>query len=222
MTAVESGLPDLARSSLDVAPDLLGLVLRRGVRAGVIVEVEAYGGEDDPASHAARGRTKRNGAMFGPPGLLYVYLVYGVHLCANVVCSPEGQAGAVLVRALMPLEGTAAMRSARPLAATDRDLCSGPGKPLRCAWHHLLRRRDELARRRSSHPRAGLCDATDCAHFWTSDRARAPSRDHQGGRSPVALRLRRSGRGQPPACGSGAPTSGGLPSGPGLIQEPGE
>lgn len=127
MTAVESGLPDLARSSLDVAPDLLGLVLRRGVRAGVIVEVEAYGGEDDPASHAAQGRTKRNGAMFGPPGLLYVYLIYGVHLCANVVCSPEGQAGAVLVRALIPLEGTAAMRSARPRAATDRDLCSGPG-----------------------------------------------------------------------------------------------
>ncbi len=127
MTAADSGLPDLARSSLEVAPDLLGLVLRRGGRAGVIVEVEAYGAADDPASHAYGGRTRRNAAMFGPPGLLYVYLIYGMHLCANVVCSQEGQAGAVLVRALMPLEGTAAMRSARPLAATDRDLCSGPG-----------------------------------------------------------------------------------------------
>jgi DNA-3-methyladenine glycosylase len=127
VTAADSGLPDLARSSLEVAPDLLGLVLRRGGRAGVIVEVEAYGAADDPASHAYRGRTRRNAAMFGPPGLLYVYLIYGMHLCANVVCSQKGQAGAVLVRALMPLEGTAAMRSARPRAATDRDLCSGPG-----------------------------------------------------------------------------------------------
>ncbi|MCL4165376.1 UNVERIFIED_CONTAM: hypothetical protein GTU68_025301, partial [Idotea baltica] len=105
----------LGQRALDVAPLLLGAVLRVGDRSGRIVEVEAYEGSDDAASHAARGPTPRNTVMFGPPGFLYVYRIYGMHWCANIVCGPEGEPGAVLVRALEPLDGVT-------------DLCSGPGK----------------------------------------------------------------------------------------------
>ncbi len=111
-----------------VAPELLNKVLVQGRRSGRIVEVEAYAGADDPGSHAFRGMTRRNATMFGPPGLLYVYLSYGMHWCANVVCGEEGQGVAVLVRALAPLTGLAEMRASRPRAQRDRDLCSGPGK----------------------------------------------------------------------------------------------
>lgn len=93
----------LARDPLEVAPDLLGSILRVGDRAGRIVEVEAYRGADDAASHAYRGRTPRCETMFGPAGHLYVYFTYGMHFCANVVCAEEGVAGALLLRALAPL-----------------------------------------------------------------------------------------------------------------------
>jgi DNA-3-methyladenine glycosylase len=112
----------------EVAPTLLGAVLRRGAVAGRVVEVEAYGGADDPASHAFRGRTARNGSMFGPPGTLYVYRSYGVHWCANISCGPAGSGAAVLVRALAPVEGLDAMAQRRRRARRARDLCSGPGK----------------------------------------------------------------------------------------------
>lgn len=112
----------------EVAPRLLGAVLRSGPTAGRIVEVEAYGGGDDPASHAFRGRTARNASMFGPPGTLYVYRSYGIHWCANVACGPEGVGTAVLLRALAPVAGLALMQSRRPRARRPRDLCSGPGK----------------------------------------------------------------------------------------------
>jgi len=112
----------------DVAPRLLGWVLAGPAGSGRIVEVEAYGAGDDPASHAHRGRTARNQAMFAGPGTLYVYRSYGVHWCANVVCGPVGEAGAVLVRALAPIGDLAPLRSRRPAARRDRDLCSGPGK----------------------------------------------------------------------------------------------
>lgn len=118
-----------AADSRDLAPALLNKLLVRGDRVGRIVEVEAYAGGADPASHAFRGRTARNATMFGPPGHLYVYLSYGMHFCANVVCGDDGVASAVLLRALTPVAGTGEMRAARGQAARlDRDLCSGPGK----------------------------------------------------------------------------------------------
>lgn len=117
----------------DVAPRLLGLLLEaetddRGPVSGRIVEVEAYEGSNDPASHAFSGPSTRTQVMFGPPGRLYVYRSYGIHWCANVVCGPDGSAGAVLLRAVEPVEGISRMWSRRPKARTEADLGSGPGK----------------------------------------------------------------------------------------------
>jgi DNA-3-methyladenine glycosylase len=107
----------LAGSTIEAAGALLGsrLVQSRGpsVRVGRIVEIEAYVGEDDEASHARFGKTKRNAVMFGPPGHAYVYLVYGMYCCLNVVTEVEGRAAALLVRAVEPLEGLNVMRGAR-------------------------------------------------------------------------------------------------------------
>jgi len=120
-----------ARPALQVAPDLLGKVLARytgGVTIrGRIVEAEAYTGQTDPGSHAFRGCTPRTMVMFGPPGFLYVYFTYGMHYCMNVVTDVDGVAGAVLIRALEPLDGMDEMsrrRGERP----DLQLCNGPAK----------------------------------------------------------------------------------------------
>ena len=115
-----------ARSVHDVAPELIGATLLVGGAGGVIVEVEAYH-HTDPAAHSYGGQTERNGVMFGPAGFAYVYRSYGIHWCVNFVCEEEGSASAVLVRAIEPTAGLAAMRRRRGLPDV-RDLCSGPGK----------------------------------------------------------------------------------------------
>src|SRR5207302_5678301 len=115
-----------SRSVHAVAPDLIGVTLLFKGAGGIIVEVEAYH-QTDPAAHSFGGQTERNAIMFGPPGRAYVYRSYGIHWCLNFVCEREGSASAVLIRALQPTTGLAAMRRRRGL--TDaRLLCAGPGR----------------------------------------------------------------------------------------------
>lgn len=161
------------RPTLQVAEDLIGKVLVHrtadGLASGVIVEVEAYIGEDDPACHAAAGLTRRNAPLYGPPGLAYVYLNYGVHFLFNVVTEAKGHPAAVLIRALEPCEGVSLMRGRRfPLRAAartptgesedgegrgrqgvraepdDLGLCRGPGNLTRALGIHLTDNRTDL------------------------------------------------------------------------------
>jgi DNA-3-methyladenine glycosylase len=128
-----------ARATLDVAQDLIGKLLvhrtPEGTASGRIVEVEAYIGEDDPACHAAPGLTERNAPLYGPPGIAYVYLNYGLHYLVNAVTEEEGSPAAVLIRALEPVDGLPLMRHRRSRARwrkgkpvpSDHELCRGPG-----------------------------------------------------------------------------------------------
>jgi DNA-3-methyladenine glycosylase len=146
------------RPTLHIARDLLGKVLvhrrQSTTTSGVIVEVEAYIGEDDPACHAAPGPTRRNQPLYGPAGFSYVYLNYGIHCLVNVVTEAEGSPAAVLIRALDPLDGVAMMRRRRARAAKGRrpadrtvataDLCRGPGNLTRAMGITLAENRLDL------------------------------------------------------------------------------
>ena len=116
------------RGSVEVARGLLGKVLVHGETAGIIVETEAYPGGGDLASHSARGVTPRTRVVFGPPGHAYVYLIYGMYECLNLVAEPDGTPGCVLLRALEPVAGLERMRERRPRARRVEDLASGPGR----------------------------------------------------------------------------------------------
>jgi DNA-3-methyladenine glycosylase len=123
--------PRLRKSFFDrsvhaVAPDLIGATFLFGGVGGIITEVEAYH-HTDPAAHSYNGQTPRNAVMFGPPGYVYVYRSYGIHWCINFVCEESGSASAVLLRALEPTAGLAAMQRRRRMADV-RTLCSGPGR----------------------------------------------------------------------------------------------
>ena len=128
------------RNALDVAPDLVGCVLVRrsadGMRAGRIVETEAYVGEHDLACHARAGRTARTDVMYGEPGHAYVYLIYGVHPMLNAVCSPEGEASAVLIRAAEPIQAPGSL----PLLHS----ATGPGNLCKAFDVRLRHNRDDL------------------------------------------------------------------------------
>lgn len=162
-----------------VAAELLGMVVVSSVDGavteGVITETEAYLGYDDPASHGyLHRRNARNAALFGPPGRWYVYLSYGMHWCANLVCQRSGLASAVLLRALQPIAGLDIMRKRRG-GVPDRELCSGPGKlcqalgmtrdldDQRMAHSPVLVRRPERSeeRRIAITPRIGISKAVD-------------------------------------------------------------
>jgi DNA-3-methyladenine glycosylase len=123
---------ELAVDPVDAAKLLLGSVLEADTPDGPVgvrlVEVEAYRGGDDPASHCYRGRTPRNDVMFGPPGFLYVYFVYGMHYCANIVCLTDGVPGAVLVRAGEVVTGLEIARKLRPSARSDAEMAKGPAR----------------------------------------------------------------------------------------------
>ena len=123
------------RPVLEVARSLLGVVVVAGGVAVRLSEVEAYAGGHDPASHAFRGPTRRNAVMFGPPGHAYVYFTYGMHFCMNVVCGPDGEASAVLLRAGEVVRGHDLARARRP-GASDRDLARGPARLTRALGVH--------------------------------------------------------------------------------------
>jgi len=161
-----------ARPTLEVASDLLGKVLvhntRSGLTSGVIVEVEAYIGEQDPACHAAPGPTERNAPLYGEPGRAYVYLNYGVHYLVNVVTEPEGSPAAVLIRALEPIEGVDVMRRRRAHARTarhvtpsrrisDHELCKGPGNVTHAMGISLRQNRIDLLGRELYIEDRGIC-----------------------------------------------------------------
>ena len=144
-----------ARPTLEVAADLIGKVLvhqtAAGLAAGAIVEAEAYIGESDPACHAAPGPTARNAPLYGPPGIAYVYLNYGIHYLVNAVTEPAGSPAAVLIRALEPIEGEALMRRRRARGSgrnrqsfATSDLCRGPGNLTRALGISLRQNRLDL------------------------------------------------------------------------------
>jgi DNA-3-methyladenine glycosylase len=167
----------------EVAPLLLGAILRHGEVACRLTEVEAYAGAADPGSHSFKGETPRNRVMFGPSGRLYVYFTYGMHFCANVVCGPEGEASAVLLRAGEIVDGRGLARERRTTAKADRDLARGPARLCRALGidlthygHYLMQEPLTLSlpaappARFETGPRVGLRLAADRPwRFWLTD-----------------------------------------------------
>ena len=178
MLAIADPLPTdfFARSVHDVARDLIGCTVAHGATAGVIVETESYHA-DDPACHAFGGPTPRSSVLFGPPAHAYVYFSYGIHSLLNFVCEPEGDAAAVLIRALEPTEGIDVMRERRGIERIE-DLCSGPGKltqalgiglelngvPLERGPIRVLARTSSVLPDIVTGPRIGITKATE--HPW--------------------------------------------------------
>ncbi|MCP2182674.1 DNA-3-methyladenine glycosylase [Prauserella alba] len=194
---------DLAVDPVALAPWLLGCVLESRSDEGTVrvrlAEVEAYRGLDDPASHCYRGRTPRNDVMWGPAGYLYVYFVYGMHFCANVVGLTDGKPGAVLVRAGEVIEGRELARSRRPTARGNGAVAKGPavltsllgldaahnGVDLTDAASpvRLLQGEDVAAERIRTGPRVGVAAAQDVPwRFWI-DGSPAVSTYRRGGRA---------------------------------------
>lgn len=194
------------RPTLDVARDLIGMVLvhetSAGLCSGVIVETEAYIGESDPACHAAPGPTERNEPLYGPPGIAYVYLNYGIHYLVNAVTEPEGWPAAVLIRALEPLDGIELMRrrrargtGRRPSDIPVNDLCRGPGNLTRALGITLKGNRLDLTgsklriEERGLHagrdvewsPRIGINVGTE--HHWRCVDANSPAVSGRNGRA---------------------------------------
>jgi len=201
------------RETLTVAADLIGKVLvhrtKAGVAAGAIVETEAYIGESDPACHAAPGPTKRNQPLYGPPGVAYVYLNYGMHYLVNAVTESEGSPAAVLIRALEPLDGIDLMqkrRAARGAAVAVSGLCRGPGNLTKALGISLVQNRLPLTVPPLSiedwgvspgavtwGPRIGLRVGTDRAwRCWVAGHAcvsgRRTSMSGDGGSAPPSRR----------------------------------
>jgi len=215
----------LARPSTEVAPDLLGCVLWHDTPAGLVavrlVEVEAYQGSKDPASHAFRGETARNAVMFGPPGYVYVYFTYGMHWCANLVCQPDGQAEAVLLRAGEVIFGTdlaARRRAGERDPALDAPALEGATQP-------DLRARGRRLRPGSSGPgpdgsSPADADADDRAAAGPTGRRRV-IRELDLARGPArlcqALAIERAEDGLD-ACGEGSPLGIGPPGLVGVLR----
>lgn len=193
------------RPTLFVARELVGKVLVHrgagGTTAGTIVEVEAYIGEADPACHAAPGPTARNQPLYGPPGFAYVYLNYGIHNLFNVVTEAEGRPAAVLVRALLPLDGIRLMerrrRADRPTGGPipEHELCRGPGSLARAMGITLTDNRADLCGRRLYiedrggdypdvvwSPRIGISAGTE--HLWRCSVPGCDAVSKAGGRAP--------------------------------------
>ena len=199
-----SASPDLAFLAgpvLEVAPRLLGAVLRHGDVAVRLTEVEAYAGSDDPASHAYRGETPRSSVMFGPAGRLYVYFTYGMHHCCNVVCGTSGSAAAVLLRAGEVMDGLDIARARRP-GVPDHELARGPALLCRTLGIDLTHNRVELAggavtltpgstrgETVQTGPRVGVRQGTDLPwRFWLRGQPTVSTYRPAGVRRPPAPR----------------------------------
>jgi DNA-3-methyladenine glycosylase len=188
------------RPTLTVARELLGKVLVHrtagGVASGMIVETEAYIGEDDPACHAAPGLTKRNEPLYGPPGIAYVYLNYGIHYLMNVVTQADGDPAAVLIRALEPIDGIPLMVARR---APDRrhvavtELCRGPGNLTRALGITLAENRLDLCPRYAVAAR-GENSQDARSHLYIEDRGFALNQVTWGPRIGIRVAVDRPWR----------------------------